>query len=82
MRRVLRPAGRLHFASDVAEYFAATNHMLQDMRRWRPVAWPPPTDAQDEADYLTNFERKYRKEGRPIHRALYERLPSADPEKV
>jgi hypothetical protein len=32
-------------------------------------------------DYLTNFERKFRKEGRPIYRAAYERtaepLPAA-----
>jgi tRNA (guanine-N7-)-methyltransferase len=25
-------------------------------------------------DYLTNFERKFRKEGRPIYRARYEKV--------
>ena len=36
----------------------------------------PPPDAAAPAhdmDYLTNFERKFRKEGRPIWRALYQR---------
>jgi len=28
-------------------------------------------------DYLTNFERKFRKQGKPIYRALYERTPAS-----
>ena len=46
---------------------------------------PPAADASREhdMDYLTNFERKFRKEGRPIYRAAYERterrrLPDGD----
>jgi tRNA (guanine-N7-)-methyltransferase len=72
--RVLRPLGVLHFVSDVEEYFAETHAMLLAMGSWRHVTWPEPTVATDAEDYLTNFERKYRKEGRPIHRARYERL--------
>ena len=34
-------------------------------------------DAQDELDYLTNFERKFRKEGRAIYRAEYEKPEAA-----
>ncbi len=30
-------------------------------------------EPQHDLDYLTNFERKFRKEGRPIYRAVYER---------
>jgi tRNA (guanine-N7-)-methyltransferase len=29
---------------------------------------------EHDLDYLTNFERKFRKEGRPIYRACYERV--------
>ena len=72
--RVVRPGGWLHFASDVAEYFAEITAMLTGQGAWRPIAWPAPAAAQDEADYLTNFERKYRKEGRAVHRARFERL--------
>jgi tRNA (guanine-N7-)-methyltransferase len=72
--RVLQPGGRLHFVSDVAEYFAETQEMLAQLTSLHSVHWPEPMDAQNELDYLTNFERKYRKEGRPIYRALYERL--------
>ena len=72
--RVLSPSGRLHFVSDVAEYFAETQEMLAQLTSLHSLPWPEPLDAQDDLDYLTNFERKYRKEGRPIHRALYERV--------
>ena len=69
--RVLRPGGHLHFVSDVREYFDETLHMLAGQGRLRPVPVPAERPAADEADYLTNFERKYRKEGRPIYRALF-----------
>jgi tRNA (guanine-N7-)-methyltransferase len=71
--RVLVLGGRLHFVSDVAEYFAQTLELLQGLNALKPVPWPALEDARDELDYLTNFERKYRKEGRPIYRALFER---------
>ncbi len=31
----------------------------------------PARRPEHDLDYLTNFERKYRIEGRPIYRALY-----------
>jgi len=71
--RVVQPGGRWYFASDVAEYFGETNAMLEASGAWTAIAWPEPAAARDEEDYLTNFERKYRKDGRAIFRALYER---------
>lgn len=65
--RVLTGGGRLHFITDVADYFAETVEMLKSVPRLRPL--PMPTD---EGEALTNFERKYRAEGRPIYRAFYE----------
>jgi tRNA (guanine-N7-)-methyltransferase len=32
-----------------------------------------PNEPAHDLDYLTNFERKFRKEGRPIYRSIYER---------
>jgi tRNA (guanine-N7-)-methyltransferase len=66
--RVLLLGGRLHFATDVADYFADTIAMLKEVPGLRPL----PTPAADGAG-LTNFERKYRLEGRAIHRAVYEK---------
>ena len=65
--RVLQAGGRLHFATDVADYYAETVEMLKEVPALRLL----PTPAVDE-NSLTNFERKYRQEGRPIYRALYE----------
>ena len=37
---------------------------------------PPPVEnaPQHDMDYLTNFERKFRREGRPIYRSRYEKM--------
>jgi tRNA (guanine-N7-)-methyltransferase len=70
--RVLRPGGRLHFVSDVREYFDETLRMLAEQGRLAPVPVAAERPATDETDYLTNFERKYRKEGRPIYRAVFQ----------
>lgn len=68
--RVLRPGGLLHFVTDVQEYFEETLSMLAGQGRFRPLPLP---DEPGPSAYLTNFERKYRQEGRPIYRALFER---------
>ena len=51
--------------------------MTADRSRLGPAfrELPPPdaTEPRHDMDYLTNFERKFRKEGRPIYRAAYER---------
>jgi tRNA (guanine-N7-)-methyltransferase len=71
--RLLRPGGRLHVVTDVAEYFAIISELLAPHTRLRALPVPDvPAPANDRA-YLTNFERKFRKEGRPIYRGLYER---------
>ena len=49
---------------------------------FRELPPPPPTEARHDLDYLTNFERKFRKEGRPIYRAAYERTDAALPESL
>lgn len=73
--RVLRPGGHLHFVSDVEDYF----HMAKGLLAEQPALHElPPPDAKEpthDLDYLTNFERKFRKEGRPIYRSAYERIP-------
>jgi tRNA (guanine-N7-)-methyltransferase len=71
--RVLQDTGRLHFATDVADYFAETMGMLNGIAALRPL--PAPTSP---AEATTNFERKYRQEGRAIHRALYEKNSNDD----
>jgi tRNA (guanine-N7-)-methyltransferase len=69
--RVLQAEGRLHFVTDVADYFTDTLEMLKEVTALEPLPTP-----ETATDYLTNFERKYRQEGRPIYRALYAKLPA------
>jgi tRNA (guanine-N7-)-methyltransferase len=71
--RVLAPKGRLHIASDVADYFAEISELLNRQAPLRPLPPPEAAEPRHDLDYLTHFERKYRQAGRPIERAVYER---------
>jgi tRNA (guanine-N7-)-methyltransferase len=72
--RVLVPGGKLHLATDVEEYFAVITDLLSRQVGLRAVPAPQVRDAAHDLDYLTNFERKFRKEGRPVYRTAYERV--------
>lgn len=69
--RALIPGSDLHVVTDVEEYFGVITGLMASHPRFRELPVPVPHEATHELDYLTNFERKYRIEGRPIYRALY-----------
>jgi tRNA (guanine-N7-)-methyltransferase len=71
--RVLRLGGRLHIVTDVAEYFAVITGLVAERTWLRPLPPAEPGEPAHDLDYLTNFERKFRKEGRPIYRQNYEK---------
>jgi tRNA (guanine-N7-)-methyltransferase len=71
---VLQPGGQLHFVTDVQDYFAWVSETLQTNVRFRLLPPPSANEPSHDMDYLTNFERKFRREGRPIYRSMYERL--------
>jgi tRNA (guanine-N7-)-methyltransferase len=71
--RVLRPGGHLHVATDVEDYFKLIAELVPGHTRLRPVPPPAPHDPAHDLDYLTNFERKFRRAGKPIHRLCYEK---------
>jgi tRNA (guanine-N7-)-methyltransferase len=72
--RVLQPGGRLCFASDVAEYAELVKSLVASVPDFRPLPAPLPNTPEHDLDYLTNFERKFRKQGRPIYRATWEKV--------
>lgn len=74
--RILQVGGRLHLATDVPEYFQVIVDLLAAQPALRPLPPPVPKQPEHDLDYLTNFERKFRKEGRAIYRAIYERVPA------
>jgi tRNA (guanine-N7-)-methyltransferase len=71
IERALVPGGRLWVATDVEEYFGVIRDLLAAHPRFEPAPLPEARAPEHDLDYLTNFERKYRIEGRPIYRAGY-----------
>ncbi|MFN2383173.1 MAG: tRNA (guanosine(46)-N7)-methyltransferase TrmB [Gemmatimonadota bacterium] len=67
----LEPEGELRFVTDHGAYFEeATSHFAAALAlESAPIPEAEMTD-------LTNYERKYRAEGRPIYRARYRKRPS------
>jgi tRNA (guanine-N7-)-methyltransferase len=72
--RALTPGGRLHFVTDVADYFEMVTGLLAGVPGFGRLPPPEERPPAHDMDYLTNFERKFRKEGRPIHRSEYEKV--------
>jgi tRNA (guanine-N7-)-methyltransferase len=72
--RTLRPGGRLHIATDVGDYFQVMTELLARHTGLLPLPQPESGTPAHDLDYLTNFERKFRKQGKPIYRARYERV--------
>ena len=71
---VLRIGGRLLIATDVEAYHGIMTQIVHELGpAFRELPPPAPNEPRHDMDYLTNFERKFRKEGRPIYRAAYER---------
>ncbi len=71
--RILRPGGQLHAATDVEEYATVMSTLLAEQPALRPLPAPLEKEASHDLDYLTNFERKFRKQGKKIYRMTYER---------
>ena len=72
--RVLRPGGRLLAVTDVEDYFRLIQETVQQQPSLEPLPPPEEKAPAHDMDYLTNFERKFRKEGRAIWRASYEKV--------
>lgn len=72
--RVLEKGGQLHLATDVADYFVVMQQLVAEHACLQPLPPPDPAEPRHDLDYLTNFERKYRHEGRAISRGLYEKV--------
>jgi tRNA (guanine-N7-)-methyltransferase len=72
--RVLQPGGRLHFWTDVLEYFES---VVETAARETPQFGPPLPEAAAEAehdlDYRTHFERRSRQHAIPVYRIYWER---------
>lgn len=76
--RTLQPDGRLHFWTDVQEYFETT---LELVTQHTPLAGPiavPERPADDHLDYRTHFERRTRLAGEQVYRAEFSRRAASE----
>jgi tRNA (guanine-N7-)-methyltransferase len=80
---ILKPGGRLSLATDVEAYHGVMTQIVRDLGpAFRELPPPAPAEPTHDMDYLTNFERKFRKEGRPIYRAAFERISAPLPSQL
>lgn len=71
IQRVLKPAGELHFWTDVHEYFEMA---LETLATATTLIGPQPVDekpAEHDLDYRTHFERRMRKHGEAVYRSVF-----------
>jgi len=71
--RTLLPGGRLHFWTDVEEYFQTTLTLIAQtvaLQGPLPVAERP---ADHDLDYRTHFERRTRRNEEPVYRAEFQK---------
>jgi tRNA (guanine-N7-)-methyltransferase len=71
--RVLAPGGVLHVATDVEDYARLVREAVAAHAPLRELPPPEEKGPEHDLDYLTNFERKFRLRGKPIHRMRYEK---------
>jgi tRNA (guanine-N7-)-methyltransferase len=68
VQRVLVPGGRLHFWTDVREYFEES---VARIAAATSFAGPFPVDAEHTLDYRTHFERRMRLANLPVYRSEF-----------
>jgi tRNA (guanine-N7-)-methyltransferase len=66
LARTLAPGGRIFLASDVPEYFAEIVRQCAAVPELTRFPWERDQVTRKGKPILTDFERKYREEGRPL----------------
>lgn len=68
--RILSSCGRLLFKSDNDLYYAASKEYLNEFGRFATVVCSDDYKADDPSDRQSEYERKFRDRGQPIHRIV------------
>jgi tRNA (guanine-N7-)-methyltransferase len=72
--RVLAPGARWAIQTDHAEYFEQIREVTAARPELEPIAFDDPDFGTVGERTETNFEIKYAREGRPIHRLAFRRV--------
>ena len=70
---MIQPGGHLYLATDVAEYYQVILTILAARPELVPVHIGREEQVDDPTQPATNFEKKARKEGRPVWRAIFQK---------
>ncbi len=81
IERILQLGGQLHFWTDVLDYYDLICGHLIDHSKLAGPEFVPERTPQHDMDYTTHFERRARRNGQPIYRALFTKinLPTDSP---
>lgn len=71
IERVLQPDGQLHFWTDVLDYYELICGQLMELPTLVGPHFVPERVAQHDMDYTTHFERRARRNGQAIYRAIF-----------
>lgn len=71
--RTLQTGGKLHFWTDVEEYFRGTLELLANCIALAGPLDVPERAAEHDLDFRTHFERRMRLHGEPVYRSEYEK---------
>jgi tRNA (guanine-N7-)-methyltransferase len=71
VHRVLVPDGRLHFWTDVEDYFQATLELIAATSPLQGPMTVHERPAQHDLDYRTHFERRMRLHDAPVYRSQF-----------
>lgn len=69
--RALQPGGRLHFWTDVREYFDNTLELIARTTSLSGPMEAPEQPAEHDLDFRTHFERRMRLHGEPVYRSEF-----------
>jgi tRNA (guanine-N7-)-methyltransferase len=81
IERTLKPNGSFHFWTDVLDYYEATLELIHEITSLNGPFFVNEPPVTHDMDYRTHFERRTRKNGLPVYRARFAKLPATAPTK-
>jgi len=74
IERALMVGGRLHFWTDVIDYYESTLELIAQVTKLQGPEFVNEPKSQHDMDYRTHFERRTRLNGLPVYRSEYSKL--------
>jgi tRNA (guanine-N7-)-methyltransferase len=76
MEKKVIPGGKLHFWTDVKEYYESALEMMAEVSKFEGPFDVEEKTPEHDLDYRTHFERRMRQHGESVYRSMF-RMPDA-----